>query len=306
MQSVRVLTEGLIDYAGLFPPAGLEIGDAVRNYATYVAGKDAAMLGRFILSATKLSEFAATAAAHLPKGPASTPWKLAVLLGDDFETEIKTVMKFNCEHWTGSDMGHAVIDAVEIRVANTVRVERLKSVLPDFYRAFLEVDVGRLDEKLLDAVRDAGFSAKIRTGGIEAASFPPADAVIRFLSACKERGIAFKATAGLHHIVCSSYPLTYEPNSERGEMFGFLNVFLAAAFLFSGASAGDAETILRERDATAFEFHDSFLGWNGMRLSAAEIGKARKEFAVSFGSCSFTEPVEELSRLITQNSTRTN
>ena len=33
--SLRILMEGLIDYAGLFPPASLDMPTAVRNYAAY-------------------------------------------------------------------------------------------------------------------------------------------------------------------------------------------------------------------------------------------------------------------------------
>ncbi len=306
MQSVRALTEELIDYAGLFPPAALLMDDAVRNYAHYISGSDASMLGRFVLPASRLAEFAASAANFLPKGAEPLPWRISVLLGDDFEADIRTVLKFNCEHWPGSERGHAVIDAAEIKVADVARVKRLKAVLPAFYRGFLEISTGDSDENLLDTIRETGFSAKIRTGGIDAHSFPPASSVIRILAACKERGLAFKATAGLHHIVCGAYPLTYEPNAARGEMFGFLNVFLAAAFLFSGASTGDAGEVLLERDGAEFEFGDSGVRWRGKTLSVAQIREARKEFAVSFGSCSFTEPLEELTRLITQHSTRTN
>ena len=53
-----LLRWGLIDYAGLFPPAALAMDDAVGRYARPTgAGRDAWMLGRFIVPASRLGEF---------------------------------------------------------------------------------------------------------------------------------------------------------------------------------------------------------------------------------------------------------
>ena len=55
-KSVRALLAGLIDYAGLFPPAALSMQDAVRNYARYREGAHAWALGRFVVPADRASE----------------------------------------------------------------------------------------------------------------------------------------------------------------------------------------------------------------------------------------------------------
>ena len=47
----RAFLAGLIDYAGLFPPAALPLGPALAEYARHRAGPDAWMLGRFIVPA---------------------------------------------------------------------------------------------------------------------------------------------------------------------------------------------------------------------------------------------------------------
>jgi hypothetical protein len=39
------------------------------------------------------------------------------------------------------------------------------------------------------------------------------------------------------------------------------------------------------------------IAWEDYRLSAAEVATARRRLAVSFGSCSFTEPVDDLKQL---------
>ena len=72
-------------------------------------------------------------------------------------------------------------------------------------------------EPRLDAVAELGLRAKVRCGG----AVVPSDAELAgFVRGCRERGLVFKATAGLHHAVRS--------NGEHG----FLN--LLAAVIFEG------------------------------------------------------------------------
>ena len=147
------------------------------------------------------------------------------------------------------------------------------------------------DLKLLDAIARHGLRAKIRTGGITPDAFPAIGNIADFLRACKAKGVAFKATAGLHHPLRCVKPLTYEPNAPIGTMHGFLNVFLAAAFL------DDAEDVLAEQDASAFAFDDEGASWRGRRVSTGELATMRRDFATSFGSCSFEEPIGDLREL---------
>src|SRR5436190_17389433 len=55
-RSLRVLLEGVIDYAGLFPPAKLPLDQALRNYARYRHEPEGWMLGRFVCPASRLVE----------------------------------------------------------------------------------------------------------------------------------------------------------------------------------------------------------------------------------------------------------
>jgi hypothetical protein len=121
-----------------------------------------------------------------------------------------------------------------------------------------------------------GLRAKIRTGGD---AVPSIEQVADFLRACKATGVAFKATAGLHHPI------------RNGAMHGFVNVFVAAAMV------DHAEEILREEDATAFRFADDKVEWREQEVSADDLAKTRKTFALSFGSCSFEEPIDDLKEL---------
>ncbi len=147
------------------------------------------------------------------------------------------------------------------------------------------------DLSLLDAIRAHGLRAKIRTGGITPDAFPAIGNVAEFLRACKAKGVAFKATAGLHHPLRCVKPLTYEPNAPIGTMHGFLNVFLAAALL------DHADEVLAETDPHAFAFDDDGASWRGHRVTTEEIVAMRRDFATSFGSCSFEEPIGDLRAL---------
>src|SRR6185436_12327785 len=100
--------------------------------------------------------------------------------------------------------------------------------------------------------------------------------VAAFLRACREAGVAFKATAGLHHPLRCVKPLTYEANAPAGTMHGFVNVFLAAAVL------DHAEEILREEDPRAFAFGDDAVAWRGHPVSTDALARMRRDFALSF------------------------
>ncbi len=147
------------------------------------------------------------------------------------------------------------------------------------------------DVKLLDAIAQHGLRAKIRTGGITPDAFPAIGSIAEFLRACKAKGVAFKATAGLHHPLRCLKPLTYEPNAPSGTMHGFLNVFLAAAMV------GHADEILAETDARAFTFADAGVSWREQEVSTEALATMRETFAISFGSCSFEEPIGDLREL---------
>ena len=147
----------------------------------------------------------------------------------------------------------------------------------------------------LERVQEAGNFAKFRTGGVTPEAIPSVDTVAEFVLECGMRGVAFKATAGLHHPIRSLRSLTYAADSPRAMMHGFLNLFLAAAFAWSGKR--EINRLLAETDPSAFRFDDDQARWRDWSLSAEQIVAARREFAHSFGSCSFTEPVEDLEML---------
>jgi hypothetical protein len=293
MNSIRSFLAGIVDYAGLFPPAGLDMETAARNYAQYRAGDDRDLLGRFVVPAARLDEFSEAARQVLEKGEAGEPWRLSVLIGDDLAAASKAVLEFNCRHGSGPEQGRAVCDAVEIHARKEGDVTAAANVFPELFRIFFEIPLDPDPRPMLQAISRHPASAKMRTGGVTEAAFPTSASIVRFVGRSNELGVPFKATAGLHHALRSSYPLTYEADSRRGMMFGYLNLFLAAAFIRRGMSEHEAREVLEERSVGAFTFSGGGVLWRGHELSASDLAAARSRLALSFGSCSFREPVDE-------------
>ena len=55
-ESLHALLANLIDYAGLYPPASLELPAVLENYEAYLASPESWMLNRLVLPAAKLTE----------------------------------------------------------------------------------------------------------------------------------------------------------------------------------------------------------------------------------------------------------
>jgi hypothetical protein len=140
----------------------------------------------------------------------------------------------------------------------------------------------------------AGAFAKVRTGGLTPDAIPSTAQLADFLSQAAARRLPFKATAGLHHPIRSLRPLTYAQDPPRAVMHGFVNVFTAAAFAWHGMGRDSLLPLLEETDPEAFQFRVDDLEWRGCKLSAGQIADARLNFAHSFGSCSFEEPLCDL------------
>lgn len=155
------------------------------------------------------------------------------------------------------------------------KITDAEQIWPSRVPVFFEIPLERLD--LLFPIAAARGRAKIRLAGS-----PPSADVARFLHACAAQGLAFKATGGLHH------PIRH-PGGH-----GFLNLFLAAALAREGKSERDLIRLLDETSRDAFAF-DADGGWRG--LSREKLAETRRGFALSFGSCSFQEPMDHLREL---------
>lgn len=287
MKAIRALLEGLIDYAGLFPPASLDMQTAVRNYAAYRASDEVWMLGRFIVPARRLAEFS-TAFSEACCDEQMFPWLLSVLGTGDTNENARLIETFS--------EGAAFLDAIELKAADAVQAERQLRLTPPGMAAYVEFPP-ELNDEVFPVLKQFGARAKIRTGGVTADAIPEAWKMAEFLVACAKAKVPFKATAGLHHPLRSAQKLTYEENSSTATMHGFINVFVAAAIAYQGAGVEEVIEVIHEQSPGAFQWKKNLLIWRSHRLSEKQIKEARKNCAIGFGSCSFTEPVHDLKAL---------
>jgi hypothetical protein len=276
MRGVEVLLSGAVDYAGLFPPAGLDLERTVANYEAYLASVDAWALGRLVLPATRLAEFADRWPERVRE------WPISLLLGADFDTELRLAV----------DVGLR-LDAVEGRPARLQDVAAIRARLPKDAELFVESPQGVGVEELLATVEAARACAKLRTGGVTVQAIPSVEDVAEFLCACARHGLKMKATAGLHHAVRAEHALTYAADPPGPTMHGFVNFFVAAMVAMRGEDEKVAEC-LRETEVSAFAADDEFVAWRGERFAPGEIVRMRGSFVMSFGSCSFEEPMADL------------
>jgi len=297
LKSVDALLAGLVDYAGLFPPASEDMRPALESYASYFQDADRKALGRFIVPISRVKELEEAGRDLMPRGSGSQPWRLSVLVAEDVRAASEEMLKFNSRHSSESKDGHAVIDTAELKASTADEIGHQRQDLPPAFTAYFEIPITGDVSPLVKTIAQVGARAKVRTGGVTPEAFPPARAVIDFIAACQRESVPFKATAGLHHPLRGEYRFTYEPGGQRGTMYGFLNVFLAAVLLYAGESEDTALAALEESDPSAFKFADDAIQWRGKRIGAEQILATRAEFAISFGSCSFREPVEELAYL---------
>ena len=236
----------LIDYAGLFPPAGLSWPQVADNYVRYLKSPEGWILNRLVLPAS------------LKNAQIDPKWRVTLLVDDE----------------PGSLPPQ--IETLETRSSR-------KLSLPTYCEAPLE--------------QITGAYAKIRTGGLTPDTVPSSEDVAEFLHRAAARRLPFKATAGLHHPIRSNRALTYAADSPRAVMHGFVNVFVAAAFASLHTEQRLLVDILNESDPAAFQFLDGEMLCRGLGLGTSQISEARHDFAHSFGSCSFEEPIADLKAL---------
>lgn len=306
-RTLTTLLTNLVDYAGLFPPAKLDMAASVEAYNRCGMHESAFMLGRFICPVSRLREFSAAASVLLPgtlatsgyreRVDAGDPWRISALMDGEIGKDLDVIDAFNQHHSVPAN-GQAAVDAVELRITDPNQIDDALDEIPEDILPFFEFPVNADCRGYAAALAGNLAAAKIRTGGITPSAFPTGAEIAQFLVACAKADVPFKATAGLHHPVRSSHALTYEKDSASCTMHGFINVFIAATLIRAkGLDVERAEAVILEEDPAAFTFGDEFLAWRGHGVDLMQVAKVRETFAIAFGSCSFDEPVEDLKKL---------
>lgn len=307
--SLRTLLTGLIDYAGLFPPARLSLDQAIRNYARYRREEDAWMLGRFVVPAARLEDLEPY---HDELFSVDPPFVFSVLgrgggsLGEfltNLRDDLRDIAAFRKRHG-----GRVSVEVLETRLPpDLADSQRAESDLNLFKTLRVFPAVGLFPfcesparpEELLDQLallpgERVGF--KLRCGGLDASAFPSGQQIADALCHCLDAGIPFKATAGLHHPLPGIRGTGVSPVGVR--MHGFVNVFLAGVLAYArNLNRKQLCSLLDDDNPKHFSFSHKAAAWGKHRATTAEIAAARREFVLSFGSCSFQEPREDLRSL---------
>lgn len=287
------LLASTVDYAGLFPPTSLPFSEALSAYRDARKGPQSWMLGSFVVARSRLEELEAQADGFLPAVGDGPPWSLSVVL-DVTDGDLNGEFEALRERWSG----RMAVAAVEVPPSTADAIKPMAARIPEDVVAFFEVAPVQGLETRLEAVARAGAEAKIRMGGIVPKAFPSVSEVSRFLLSCKELGVPFKATAGLHHPMRGPQRVTYETNAPVCWMHGFLNLTLASVLLSVGAIADqELVEVLSESEASAFRFASNRVVWRDREITVEQIERARRSFFSSFGSCSFREPITDLEEL---------
>lgn len=261
--SLKALLAGVLDYAGMYPPASQSLEEAVRSWRRHRDDDRWWMLGRFVCPLDKV----------LQLGWETTDGSVSMVAGRD-----------SLGQFTNSMPGRN-------RIPNSDWIKGIEAAtIPASLILYREFTLDRLEAATSQAAED-GAALKFRTGGTTAAAFPSSADLARVIAVCRDRRVAWKATAGLHH------PL---PNRDAsgGRAHGFINLLTATVLAHARRiDQAKIQEILDDEDSRSFRFDEAGLSWRGLSASTAEIEKSRKESFHSFGCCSFTEPRDDLDAL---------
>lgn len=280
MTAIDALLAGLIDYAGLYPPAALDMHTAVRSYLEYGRSIHARALGRFVVDLEEVP-YLWDAAGDYVRG-----MRLSAIASRqaDWDDLHRLVGK-----------GFA-IEAIEIKDIPAAEIGRVAMRVPPGVTIYFEVPMDA-SPAALDAIATAGARAKIRTGGAAAEAIPSTPALAQMLGELAARRLIFKATAGLHHPLRGRHALNGATGSATAVMHGFVNLATAAALLHFGGDAKEARLALEEEWPGAWRVTPEALVWEENGWSADELREVREQFFAGFGSCSFEEPIRDLEAL---------
>ena len=161
-----------------------------------------------------------------------------------------------------------------------------RDLLPLGLPTVVEVGLGSAQQAALDEIAEAvdggaDVKAKFRTGPTPAWAWPDEATLAGFLDATVLRGLSFKLTGGLHHVVRGAY--RDEP------MHGLLNVLAATAGALEGADAVELARTLA--DTAAESLVDRVT-----RLDEEAAARTRASFA-AYGCCGVLDPLAELEAL---------
>ncbi|QBX54871.1 hypothetical protein EXE58_04930 [Nocardioides seonyuensis] len=252
----------LVDDAAVFPPGNAPLDDALSAFEARQEEWFAELVGSFVVRDTDLGSV-----------PASIPVSVVLSTGAG---AVEGVVRQAAKRGLRLAGLELALNDLQDLAGNVRRVDAAVRAVEVDAPVFIEIPGPATAAWLAaaDEVAACDHRLKLRLGNLDHDLVPDSGTVAAWIDAALDRETRFKATAGLHRAV------RHDP--EGGGAHGFLNVMAATQALWDGGSAAEAAQVLEQRD--------------GATLAATDLSAARRWFT-SFGSCSVTEPLDDLTAL---------
>ena len=316
-KSLQALLNKIIDYAGVFPPTKLPLEKAFEIYNSFYPGEYDWMLSNFIIPANKLDGITILLKDNYQNDKVY-PFSILGSSGAT-EEEFLVNLKSDLQSWKQfleSNTGRVETKAFEVKLPieliarqNSEETAMFIESVSDDISQNIEGEISLFFEGVLDEEWKTNIKVlaegiqqhndnypnsglKLRTGGIEKSAFPSPEQVAYTIRTCLDHQIPMKCTAGLHH------PVRHFRDEVNTKMHGFLNIFCAGAIAIRhNISEHEMIKLIEEEDPSSFKFTDEKFTWDNYEIPIDDIEYSRKSLLISYGSCSFDEPLEDLQNL---------
>lgn len=274
------LFTALVDDAAVFPPGDAPLPEALTAHVAHRRAGYAGLVGPLLVPVGALARLADLARREEGLGP----------------VRVGAVARPGTSH---ADVlgGLRAVDGSRDQVLDVVGVEvpaglDRSGLLDGGSRITVEVARGADQARDLDVIatdRAAGHAvqAKFRTGPTPTWPWPDEGELAVFLRAAVDRGLPFKLTGGLHHVVRGEHRPA--PGVAVEPQHGLLNVLTAVHRAQQGDDTAALSALLAERGPRALL--DRVLA-----LTPADAEALRVAFT-AYGCCCVTDPITELAGL---------
>ena len=294
----RVLQQP-IDYAGLFPPAKLDMQAALYEYKSVMESGDAWIVNRFVIAGSELAKGAEVWTAlrdDLDDRVPTTVIGRALSIGETAPASLQAEQEL-----IEAQVSRFDVSGFEVRLPLGNELAACAGALKKHHAWFAdqEIDVFvelPLGEGLSEAMAEVasqidGIGFKARAGGVKADQFPSVGQLAEFIAEVAGLEAPFKFTAGLHE------PVRYYDSELACYHHGFLNVMLASALaMIRHATLSEIEKVLTVEDGGTFKFTDQTVEILGNSLSLNDIDEWWLYFG-GYGACVYDEQIAGLKRL---------
>lgn len=285
--SLRNLLTGMFDYAGLFPPAGHAMDDAVTEFLHHHNGIESFLLNQFVCPAGWVEDLAASISRP---GAEDTAFDVTLIgtsvdrIEADLASALSSLGRFENIQVTGYELK---INPTDFQASHGKRLAAL-----DVDAVFVELPLTEAGIATYEKVALAEtVCLKMRTGGLEEKAYPLPSVLAQAMKEAVDLNLGIKMTAGLHH------PLYHRHSTLDTHEFGFLNVALAVLLAnIEDLSAREIEGVLTMDSLDDVQFLESEIRV-GDHMVMGEDLRALREMFYGIGSCSIAEPIHDLDSL---------